>query len=299
MLILFWTLFGLSSISAQIDCTTINLTVSAEEIVEAGEFSKHKCVLFDGKKKYIEKIENKVKDDPRFAYVKVVNIETIFPNKYIVHVVEREELFAVGYGESFLICDRDLRVLREIDSFESTNKNPILLTGVEVLNEKVQIGDFLTVGQAGIKNVCSAFLRNNISISQQLGKFKSFALSKYKDDVTNIEYVAMKIETFGGREIVINNIDFALAEKIQLALAVESSAYSQKLDERGNVLTEAGEYMYVMKNAKGDYVSFDGEDLTKREILNISMFKKIKVDNLTITKHTPRTEKDIYYCFFS
>ena len=56
VLILFWTLFGLSSVTVEFDSTLQNLTVSEQEILDAGEFKYHSCVLFDGKKKYIQKL---------------------------------------------------------------------------------------------------------------------------------------------------------------------------------------------------------------------------------------------------
>ena len=49
VLILFWTLFALSSVTVEFHTTTKNLTLSEEEIVEAGDFSYGTCVLFDGK----------------------------------------------------------------------------------------------------------------------------------------------------------------------------------------------------------------------------------------------------------
>ena len=111
VLILFWTLFGLSSVSVEFASSLENLTVSAEEIVEAGQFRMGSCVLFEGKRKSVEKIYAKAKENPNFAYIRVLNIETVFPNKFVIHVAEREELFAVNYNGQTLICDRDLRVL--------------------------------------------------------------------------------------------------------------------------------------------------------------------------------------------
>ena len=142
-LILCWTLFGLSSVSIEFETTTKNLTLSDEEIVEAGRFRYGASVLFEGKQKYIDNLNAKSAENEKFAYLKVVNIETVFPNRFVVHVAEREELFAVEYDTQFLICDRDFRVLK----FSSTQENAILLKGLQILNSSVSVGDFLEIGQ--------------------------------------------------------------------------------------------------------------------------------------------------------
>ena len=50
-LISLWTLFGLSSVSVEFHSTTQNMNLTENEIVEAGQFTKHACVFFESKKK--------------------------------------------------------------------------------------------------------------------------------------------------------------------------------------------------------------------------------------------------------
>lgn len=290
MLILFWTLFGLSSVSVSFDSTLKNLTVSQEEIVEAGEFKKHVSVLFENKKKYIEKIYNKASEIKNFAYIKISNIETVFPNKFVIHITEREELFAIKYNDQFLICDRDLRVLKILEDFTSYQDNPILINNLQILNQQIQVGDFLDVAEASIKKLYSAFLQNNRNLSQILGKFKEMNIFTYEDSVTLKEYYGCSLTTFSGQKFDIYNIDFALPQKIQLMFAVESALYSQ-VDEFGNVLSN-NQPVLITQNQFGEFVpSQQGQPLTVDMLKNCT----IKVDNLTITEYTPRTEKDIYY----
>ena len=82
ILILFWTLFALSTVEVDYKTTTSNLNVTDEEIIEAGDFHYGASVIFDGKSKYIENINNHAYENENFAYLEVVNIETVFPNKY-------------------------------------------------------------------------------------------------------------------------------------------------------------------------------------------------------------------------
>lgn len=312
LLILFWTLFALSSVSVNFKSTTQNLVLSEEEIVEAGQFRYGSCVLFEGKKKSINKINAKVYEDERFAYLRVVNIETVFPNKFVIHVSEREELFAVENDGQVLICDRDFRVLRKVeDLYESTQSNAIYLQGLKFDNKNLKVGDFLNVEQNSMKKFYSIMLQNNRDLNQQLGKFKEIKLDTYEDELTKKEYTSMTLTTFQNRKFVVNNIDFALGNKIQKLFAVESSIYSQNVDSLGNITNSKGETIYVVKSKNGEYISYEiAKDLkndndenlyheSDKMPLTYQILAKcyIKIDNLTLTDYVERTEEDIYYSF--
>lgn len=301
MLILFWTLFALSSVSVQFHSTTKNLTITEQEIVDAGEFRYGACVLFEGKNKSIEKINDKVSENANFAYLKVINIETKFPNKYVIHVTEREEFFAVEHDGQVLICDHEFRVLKIETEYKSTSENAILLKGLNILNQSVSTGDFLNLEQAGIKNFHSAMLKNNRNLNEILGKFKEINLSSYQDQITKENYVSMKITTFAGRDYVINNIDFALAEKLQKLYAVETAIFNKTEEELSQIK--------VVKNEAGEYLAFDyAKELTDQDgnkiyseddaiSLSYQILSNcyIKIDNLTLSEYIERTEKDIFY----
>lgn len=301
VLISFWTLFGLSSVSINFKSTTKNLTVTEEEIVEAGEFRLGASVLFEGKKKSIDKINEKAKKNENFAYIRVINIETIFPNKFVVHIAEREELFAIKINSQYLVCDRDLRVLKVLDSFESETENPILVEGLTITSSEVQIGDFLSVEEECLKKFYSVMLQNNRSLAQQIGKFKQISLSKYQDEITSKEYISMKLVTFEGKEYQINNPDFAFASKVQKMFAVESTIYSHDLDGFGNLIDKNGQIIYVEETEGGEYVLFNEEigEPTKKVPLSKNLISDciIKIDNFTLTEHINRSENDIYYSF--
>ena len=299
LLILFWTLFGLRSITVSFSTTLENLTVSEEEIVQAGEFNKGACVLFEGKEKSIRKIEQYVSKNANFAYISVLNIETVFPNKFVIHIAEREELFAIPFGDETLICDRELRVLRSVEDYISDQSNAMLLEGLTIKNEEVEIGDFLDVEETGIKTLYSAFVENNRNLNEQRGKFEKITLSHYQDEYTKKEYVKAELVTFSGRVFEIFNLDFALSNKIQLMYAVESSLLGYDVDGSGNLLDNEGNLIYIKKLETGEYSSFvegvddEGDKLT----LNLEIVSncKIRVDNLTLSDYVHRDENDIYY----
>ena len=297
MLILFWTMFGLSKVVVSIDSTTINLKgLSQEEIVDAGKFDKGESVLFAGKEKYVKNIEQFAAEDKRFAYVKVVNIETVFPNKYVVHIVEREELYAIQHGEQYLICDRDLRVLKIVDTlmFEDC----IVVENMQIFNENIKEGMFLKAKQQSLSKLCSAMLANNRDVSVQLAKFEKITFEDYVDDFTNKEYVQMTLQTAQGRKFVVKNIDFALKQKVQKMFAVEAQLFDSEVDEQGRLLDVEGKVRFVVQNEDGVYVNFDSNkhDPDKKVALSVALIADchIVVDNLTLTDYLPREETDIY-----
>ena len=300
VLILLWTLFGLSSVTVQYHSTKDNLTISDSEIVQAGEFRKHASVLFEGKKKSIKKIEKFASENENFAYLRVLNIETVFPNKFVIHVAEREELFSVEYGEKFLICARDLRVLRIMDGFSSSASNPILLENLQIQNAEVNVGDFLQVKEENIKNLYGALLKNNQTLAMQLSHFEKMSLSSYEDEVTHENFYALEMKTLSGRKFVIKNIDFALSEKGQKMLSIESEIFSLDVDGDGDIIKN-GEKIFVVKLDSGEYVAFDSElhDDADKVALSYDLLSNcyVKIDNLTLTKYINRTSADIYYAF--
>lgn len=323
VLILFWTLFALSNVSVQFSSTLKNLKLTETEIVEAGNFRKGACVLFEGKKKSIEKIYAKASENENFAYIKITNIETKFPNKFVVHVAEREELFAVeSKSGQVLICDRDFRVLRlareeEFQTQEtslnnkkyvSTQNNAMLLSGLEIENENVKVGQFLKIKQTAMRKFYANMLLNNRNLAQQLGKFQMLELSDYADEITKKEYVKLTLKTFAGRVFEIKNIDFAFAHKIQKMFSAESAMFSGEVESKDIwcVRNEKGEYATLVKVIETDQ---QGQEIEKyvpvtsqtegavKLSYEILFHCKIVVDNLTLDENVHRTEKDVYYSF--
>lgn len=297
MLTLFWTLFALSEVEVEFESTKSNVVVTDEEIVEAGRFNIGVCVLFEGKKKAVENINNFAKENENFAYLKVINIETVFPNRFVVHVTEREELFAVEHDGQVLICDREFRVLRIEQIYQSTQRNAIVLKNLEIKNEQVGAGDFLEIEQEGMFDFYSAMVKNNRDLQEQIGKFQELSLGTNIDEFTGEEFVSLTMTSFAGREYIINNIDFCLAEKMQKLFATESY-YLNNIDSSGNVLDKNGNAIYVVKLDSGELAKFDEMEheqnakfaLTEIVLANCSF----KVDNLPLTEYVERTAKDIY-----
>ncbi len=297
VLILFWTLFALSAVTVEFSSSVINLNLTQEEIVQAAKFRYGASVLFEGKRQYIKNLENAVSQNENFAYLRVVNIETVFPNKFVVHVAEREELYAFEKDGQTYFCDRDFRVLRSADgSYSSTEENAILLKNLQVSGQ-FKVGDFLYVQPSSLKKLHTAFLKNNRTYSEQIAKFKEIELALYKDEFEQ-DFVSLMLTTFQGQTFVIKNPDFALANKVQLLYAVEAALYSQKTDEQGNILNGEGQQIFVYQNEFGQFLPYDEASGKDKIPLTYSLLNscQVVVDNLSLSEHVKRTEKDIYYC---
>ena len=297
ILISFWTLFALSTVTVDFKTTTKNLTITSEEIVDAGEFNYGASVLFDGKNKYIDNINSKIQENENFAYLEVVNIETVFPNKYVIHVAEREEVFAINLQDKYLICDDDLRILRIENEFQNDRENPILLEGLNVLNDECKIGDFLLVEQNGVKNIYNALLANNRNLTESRGFIKSLTLSKNHVEITDKEYDSITLTTFQDRTYVINNIDFALENKFQLMFALDSSIYKQinsegkLVDANGNVVCD-----YVYDDEGNIMYGEDGQPLKGKEWTYERLCNGyILIDNYILNDYQETKPTDIYY----
>lgn len=302
VLILFWTLFALSSVTVEFHTTTKNLTLSEEEIVEAGDFSYGACVLFDGKNKYVERLNKKAGEDEKFAYLEVVNIETVFPNRYIIHVAEREEVFAIQTGNEVLILDDDLRVLSKEsladgESYISSKQNAIELKNLTILNDEINVGDFLEVEQTGVLEFYNAFLANNRTLAEQKGFVKEILLGVNHVDITEMDYVSATILTHSGREFVINNIDFALANKIQLMFALDSALYNQ-INGEGYVVDGNGEIVHDnVLDENGNLMLDDNGEPLKGEAWTYERLQNsyVLIDNFILNDYQEVSESDIYY----
>lgn len=223
ILLLMWTMFALSSVEVEYHSSKIKLAgLTDKEIIDVAKFEYGRSVFFDKKDKYIKNIENYAAQNETFAYIEVVNIETVFPNKYVIHVVEREEVYAVQVGENYCICDENLRVLRKEESIDFKQGSPILLEGVNVNATEVQVGDFLdSTYKAASKNVYEALIANNKDLLDQQGLFKSYKFGETADKIGN-NYTSLTIETHSNWTYQINNVDFGLVNKIQYLFAITS-----------------------------------------------------------------------------
>ena len=236
IILLLFTLFSLKHVEVDFRTSTTFLTATSEEIVETGEFAYGSSVVFHSKKAYKENIEKK------YPYIKVINIETVFPNKFIIHVSEREEIFAVAKDDSqFYITDQEFKVLKIVESFQSLQNNPILLSGIEIKAQAIE-GQFLNV--SGYIDVFSALIENNRQIFEQKALIKEINFENFKNDKTNKYEILANLELFSGQEVKLYNCQKMLKEKVASFIQVFSQIYSL-IGKEIKIVHENGEFEIV------------------------------------------------------
>ena len=258
VVILSFTLFSLRTIELDFRTNKTYITETDQEIIESGEIKMGGSVFFRSKNKYIEKIESK---NP---YIKVINIETVFPSKFVIHVAERQEIFAVEHNDQFYITDDEFKVLRITDSYISDQTNAMLLEGLQVADENYAVGQFMDV--SGYQPIYDALFENNRSLSEQITLIESINLTEIYDDVLNENQSAIELEFFNGQTYIIYNSTYGLTYKVELMLDVFSQIYTYigqtiKVNGEDVVLTEDNlkTATIVIKNYY-DYREYSEED---------------------------------------
>lgn len=223
LLILMFTVFALKNIEFKAHNATDILTSSEakQDVVEMGGLKLNSSVLFLNKQKVINKIE---KNAPS---LKIINIETKFPNKIVIHFAEREELFAIKCSEErYIVTDADLKVIRIVensdDGYSSSRKNPILVTGLTIQNLNAKKGDFIKIkdNEEILKQLSASFLLNNRDVVEQKSLISKINFkSDQNHEIISGEGVYFEIVDFNDFSCNIYSPSLDLTQKINVYLS--------------------------------------------------------------------------------
>ena len=265
ILTLCFTVFTVKTIDVDFRTST-SQGYDNEQIIQESGIQYGKCLLFMSKGKSIKKLEE------NYPYLEVINIETIFPSKIVIHCAERKPLFAIQEGESVIICDDDFKVLEKREEvYVSSSNNEILLKNLEFDNREIQKGSFLNIKQKEIKSFLSSMMENSLGINQVLGFCKEVELEEEFNYLTNKNEVHITLTTFTERKIKILNIASNLNYKFQrmfqalpmlYELLVTNGDYTSEEVDRcslviGNQITNERE-LYV-------HIYLDGEIISSKD----------------------------------
>lgn len=158
-----------------------------------------------------------------FPYLRVVSIETKFPNKIVLHTAERESLYAIGLGENeFAILDELGKVL-QISTYESIfegtgadlGTRPILINFESVpANDK----DFVIGEEIGSEYI--KYIVKSLSYSLRETSYipaTSKGVLKSINIVSDGKTSYVSIQTRNGMILNINEFENYTTDKLMLA----------------------------------------------------------------------------------
>ena len=258
LIILVFTLFSLKSVSLNFKTETNYLTAEVQqEIVDEVHSQGIRSVLFVRKNNVISNLEKE------FPYLKIINIETTYPSGFIIHCIEREELFAIESGDKVYYLDEEMKILRiEEGSFIKTATNAVLLNIADLnLNiQNAEEGQFINFGnsdndavsalanriQSTLTSVLTAFEENNRNIAFVRANYESFKinLKLQSDSVEWFVWLTVTDNLGFKTEIVESNAE--LSEKIGIMLFVVGDLAT---NEPEKLLTHR---LTIFKNISGD-----------------------------------------------
>ncbi len=220
LVVLSSTLFAVSSVKVEFQSSkNILASVDETEIAQSANIKKGTNVFL------IEKSKAKNNLEKAYPYIKVLNIETKFPNKIVIHAVERDEVFAFQTTNKYYVTDSDFKVLRIVEGeFESLTTNAIK---IDYDGEGAQVGEFLATDN---KFLTLKTMEN--SNYQNFSKEESsIALSSFLATYKSVEVFDEKVvmNTFLGVKVCVYSPDFKQQEKLKMAtIKLDSLTDEQK-----------------------------------------------------------------------
>ena len=216
-----FTAFSLKAVEIDFRTSTSFITseLTKEDIISAGKFKKGKPVFSHNKSQYKKNIDN------LNPYIKVINIETVFPSKFVVHIAERQEIYAVkGLEEKYYICDEQMRILRIEEDYQNNSSSPMLLSQFEkpVLKDYDE-GDYLT--EIRQPNIYGYLYENNRKLGEQKSLIESITLTSEYDNLLKKEQTVTSLKFYSGQTFNIVNDSYAMKYKVKLMLDVFSQLY--------------------------------------------------------------------------
>jgi hypothetical protein len=180
----------------------------------------------------VKKNEISAKLEKSYPYLRVVSIETKFPNKLIVHSAERESLYAVK------LSDREFAVLDEKGKVLALNNGSIFEGSEADLGTRpiqlnfhslsIRVEDFV-VGE----NVKSSYISELLTSLSRSFRESSYSPTTSKGVVRSIDIVSqgetseISIKTRNGMVLTINEVEQYTTDKLLLAFERYNALHSQ------------------------------------------------------------------------
>ena len=159
LIILSSAIFSFKSVSVECRTSTMQITsLDFEDIINAGEFSYGKNILF------VDFDDNASKIEKQFPYIKVLNIERKFPNYAVINIKERVPAGRIESNKGYYCFDEELKILNNVGERSEYNvktaeeKTPVYYIGETFsldYEKGLSSGDILESSK--LKYIVSAF----------------------------------------------------------------------------------------------------------------------------------------------
>ena len=242
--LLSYTLFALREVEIDYRTSHTNITVSDEEIIESGEIDLGGTVFFRNKQKIEQRIEN------ANPYIDVINIETVFPSKFVIHIKERAKIYAIAGDGEYYFCDENLRIL-EITR-ELTEDSPILIEG-DFVAKRMQVGQYIDFVQNPM--IYQSLYQSNLTYGNQRDIIEKIRVEKIYDEGIKEDISSIKLFLKGGQTAVFANPENELDYKAYLFINVYSTLFEMAGKE--SVQKDGSKAILTIENLKNCEIYID------------------------------------------
>ncbi len=228
-----FTVFSLKKVEINFKTSHSQISLSDQEIIDGGQFGFGQSVFFHSKKDYISRIEN------LSPYINVVNIETVFPSIFVVHIAQRCEVYAFSSEGKTYITDENLRVLKIDENFLSEQNNAISVSISGSEEFSVKEGDYLQF--ENFIDIYSSLFECNRSLNEQQALIKEIFFKIEYDEEIKQNQLTAQLNLFSGQTVLIKNASYGLKYKLNTFLYVYSNLYSligKEIAQTGQVWSE-------------------------------------------------------------
>lgn len=222
VVILCSTIFTLRSVTFSWKCTKVHLSEYTDEQI-AKSVDLGDSIFLLNKNKMAEKLEI------TYPYIKVIKIETKFPNKVVVHATERDSVYAVTLGDGrYAVIDDENKVLEhctqdELDNWDENISVKPIVANVNVNGDLFNLSekDFPLGYVADVRRV-TTLLRDIAYTLKTYGYPQNYLLKGFASKLdVNIAYQSnVLISTYFGLKIEIKDCYQSLSAKVQLGFSV-------------------------------------------------------------------------------
>lgn len=198
----------------------------AKEVTASTQVFNGKNLLFFNTSEIKEKLE----ENP---YIKVVNVEKVFPNVINVEVEERREIYFIDFGGKTYITDKDGFVLSEKNEDRIYGSHEYIKLN---LLSKTASDNFAVVSVnlgEKIQTTSDEFFYKAISLCEQVNltdSVKELTVEKYFDGQ---EHINVTFNTYSNVKIVLEKAEQKGAEKTEKAFKIYDEEFSDYRKSEG------------------------------------------------------------------